>query len=195
MEINHHINVIAICGSLREGSTTHAALSVALTGAEEEGAEVELIDLRKYRAIFQSVDASDIPHEVLKLKAKVRRADGILLGTPEYHGSFSGVLKYTLDLMSYDEFENKVVGLVGVSGGRMGAVNALSMLRTVGASLRAFVIPTSVSIPQASDAFDANGNIHDLDIVERIKKVGREVTQIAALHNIRKKQRTNDSIT
>lgn len=188
MLIKNQINVVAICGSLREGSTTHAALSVALTGAEEEGAEVELIDLREYRLIFQSAIAedSDCPPEVHKLRSKVRRADGILLGTPEYHGSFSGVLKYTLDLMSYDEFENKVVGLVGVSGGRMGAVNALSMLRTVGAVLRAFVIPTSVSIPHASEAFDVNGNLHDLEMVERVKQVGREVTQIAALHNKRK---------
>ena len=189
MVSKNQINVVAICGSLREGSTTHAALSVALTGAEEEGAEVELIDLREYRLIFQSAVAekSDYPPEVLKLKAKVCRADGILLGTPEYHGSFSGVLKYALDLMGFDEFQNKVVGLVGVSGGRMGAVNALSMLRTVGASLRAFVIPTSVSIPHASGVFDAKGNLLDLEMVERVKKVGREVTQIAALHNTRKK--------
>lgn len=189
MVTDYQINVVGICGSLREGSTTHAALSIALTGAEEEGAEVELIDLREYRLIFQSVvaDEPDYPSDVLKLKDKVRRADGILLGTPEYHGSFSGVLKYVLDLMGYDEFENKIVGLIGVSGGRMGAVNALSMLRTVGASLRAFVIPTAVSIPLASEAFHANGNLNDPRLTERVKMVGREVAQIAALHKLRKK--------
>ena len=187
MVIKNQIYVVAICGSLREGSTTHSALSVALTGAEEEGAKVELIDLREYRLIFQSVvsDESDYPPDVHKLKAKVKRADGILLGTPEYHGSFSGVLKYVLDLMGFDEFEKKVIGLVGVSGGRMGAVNALSMLRTVGASLHAFVIPAAVSIPHASDAFDANGNLHDPELTERVKMVGREVTQIATLYNKR----------
>ncbi len=189
MVTDNQINVVAICGSLREGSTTHAALSAALTGAKEEGAEVELLDLREHRLIFQSAIAeeSDYPPDVLKLKAKVSGADGILLGTPEYHGGFSGVLKYALDLMGYDEFENKIVGLVGVSGGRMGAVNALSMLRTVVASLHAFVIPTAVSIPHASDAFDANGNLHDPVLAERLKSVGREVTQIAALHYMRKK--------
>lgn len=189
MVTDNQISVVGICGSLRKGSATHAALSIALTGAEEEGAEVELIDLREYQIIFQSAvaDASGYPVEVLKLKTKVRCADGILLGTPEYHGSFSGALKYALDLMGNDEFENKVVGLVGVSGGRMGAVNSLSMLRTVGASLHAFVIPTTVSIPLASEAFDVDGNLHDPELTERVKMIGREVTQIAALHKMRKK--------
>ena len=174
------INVVAICGSLRDGSTTHAALSVALAGAEDEGAEVELIDLRDYQLIFHSTAAEE--SDASKLKEKVRRAHGILLGTPEYHGSFSGVLKYVLDLMGYDEFENKVVGLIGVSGGRMGAVNALSMLRTVGASLRAWVVPTTVSIPHASEAFDENGDFHDPELARRVKLVGREVTRFAILN-------------
>ena len=174
------INVVAICGSLRDGSTTHAALSVALAGAKDEGAEVELIDLRDYQLIFHSTAAEE--SNTSKLKEKVRRAHGILLGTPEYHGSFSGVLKYVLDLMGYDEFENKVVGLIGVSGGRMGAVNALSMLRTVGASLRAWVVPTTVSIPHASDAFNEKGDFHDPELARRVKSVGREVTRFAILH-------------
>lgn len=187
MVTDNQISIVAICGSLREGSATHAALSFALTGAKEEGAEVELIDLREYRLIFQSVvgDEFDFPSEVLKFKEKVRGADGIILGTPEYHGSFSGVLKYALDLLGFDEFENKVVGLVGVSGGRTGAVNALSMLRTVSATLRAFVIPTAVSIPLATEAFDVNGNLYDTKLAERVKMVGRKVTQIAALHKKR----------
>lgn len=187
MGTENQINVVAICGSLRERSTTHAALTVALKGAEEEGADVELIDLREYQKIFHSVvaDESGFSPEVLKLKAKVKNADGIILGTPEYHGSFSGVLKYILDLMGYDEFENKVTGLVGVSGGRMGAVNALSMLRIVGATLRAFVIPTAVSIPTASEAFDVDGNLHDPELADRLRAVGREVTQIVAVHKKR----------
>ena len=186
---NQPIYVVALCGSLRAGSTTHAALTVALTGAKEAGAEVELIDFSQYQLIFYGEvrDESEYPSDVFKLRSKVRSAHGILLGTPEYHGSFSGVLKNALDLMGYEEFENKTVGLVGVSGGKMGAGNALSMLRTVGAKLRAHVIPTEVSIPQASEVFDENYNINDSDLVTRLKAVGRDVTQFAALYNTRKK--------
>ena len=112
---NQSIYVVAICGSLRRGSTTHAALQVALSAAEAAGAKVELLDLSEYELIFQGAVASesDYPSGVFKLREKVQRADGILLGSPEYHGSFSGVLKSALDLMGVDEFENKVIGLIG----------------------------------------------------------------------------------
>ena len=179
------IHVVAICGSLRDGSSTHAALQIALSGAKDAGAEVELLQLSEYELVFQGsvANESDYPPGVLKLREKVKRAHGIILGSPEYHGSFSGVLKSALDLMGFDEFENKVIGLVGVSGGRMGAANALSMLRTVGTALRAWVVPKDASIPNSSQAFDANGNLHDPELTARVKAVGKQVTAFAALRN------------
>ena len=143
------------------------------------------LKLGEYNLVFQGSVASesDYPPGVFKLREKVKRAHGILLGSPEYHGSFSGVLKSALDLMGFDEFENKVIGLVGVSGGRMGAVNALSMLRTVGTSLHAWVVPNDVSIPNSSEAFDADGNLHDAELTARVKAVGEQVTEFAALQN------------
>lgn len=183
---NHSpIYVVAICGSLREGSSTHAALQIALSGAKDAGAEVELLQLSAYDLVFQGsvANEADYPAGVFKLREKVKRADGILLGSPEYHGSFSGVLKSALDLMGFDEFENKVVGLIGVSGGRMGAANALSMLRTVGTALHAWVVPKDASIPNSSNAFDAEGNLHDAELAARVKAVGQQVTEFAALRN------------
>ena len=179
------IYVVAICGSLRQGSSTHAALKIALSAAEEAGAEVELLELSEYDLVFQGSVASEseYPPGVFRLREKVKRAHGILLGSPEYHGSFSGVLKSALDLMGFDEFENKVIGLIGVSGGRMGAVNALSMLRTVGTALHAWVVPNDVSIPNSSQAFDANGNLHDAELTTRVKAVGKQVVEFVVLRN------------
>ena len=111
---NQPIYVVAICGSLRQGSSTHAALQIALSAAEEAGAEVELLELSKYDLVFQGSVASEseYPPGVFRLREKVKRAHGILLGSPEYHGSFSGVLKSALDLMGFDEFENRLSGLL-----------------------------------------------------------------------------------
>ena len=177
--------IVALCGSLREGSSTHAALRVALSGAEEAGAAVELLELGAYQLVFQGsvANEADYPPGVLALREKVQRADGILLGSPEYHGSFSGVLKSALDLMGFDEFEGKVIGLIGVSGGRMGAANALSMLRIVGTALRAWVVPNDVSIPRSSEAFDENGNLHDAELAARVKSVGSDVAKFAAIQH------------
>ncbi len=157
------IFVVGICGSLRRKSNTRMALQIALNGAEEVGAKTKLIDLRDYNLIFceGKDNESELPEGVLKLRREVKSAGGIILGTPEYHGSVSGVLKNALDLMRFDEFEGKMIGLVGVSGGSLGAVHALNSLRTVGRALHAWVIPQQASIPNAWKAFDESGVIKD----------------------------------
>jgi FMN reductase len=66
------------------------------------------------------------------LREEVNQGQGIILGTPEYHGGYSGVLKNALDLMGFEKFEEKMLGLVGVSGGAMGAFGPMNSLREVG---------------------------------------------------------------
>jgi NAD(P)H-dependent FMN reductase len=177
------VKIIAISGSLREGSYTRAALQVVLQGAAEYGAEVKLLDLREYNLVFSGmVDEQYYPEDVFTLRREVQQAQGIILGTPEYHGSFSGVLKNALDLMSFREIEGKMIGLVGVAGGALGAVNALNSLRNVGRHLHAWVLPQQVSIPQAHKVFDKEGNIQDEKIKSRLLDIGRGVAKFATLH-------------
>jgi len=182
---NLKIRVVGIGGSLRAGSFTQQALAVALRGAAEAGAETKLIDLRDYQ--LSLCDGNDneaqYPPGVFRLREEVKRAHGILLATPEYHGSFSGVLKNALDLMGFDEFEGKLVGLVGVSGGRMGAVSALNTLRNIGRTLHAWVVPEQASLPQVHQLFDGAGNLKDKDLEKRVKEVGRQVAKFAELHS------------
>ena len=184
------IQVAGICGSLRQGSFTNMALQVALAGAKEAGAQTRLIDLREYRLIFcdGKEDESGYPTDVFKFREDVRAAQGIILATPEYHGGYSGVLKNALDLMGFEEFEGKMLGLVGVSGGGMGAFGALNNLRAVGRALHAWVIPEQASIPQAWKVFDAAGNLQDSDLEKRLKDVGRQVARFAYLHTSKQAQ-------
>ena len=134
--------VVALCGSLRRNSATRQALLVALEGAREVGAEVKLLDLRDYELAFcgEGDGESDYPADVFRLRREVSEAQGILLGTPEYHGSFSGVLKNALDLLQPEHLQGKVIGLVGVAGGALGATNALGGLRTIGRAVHAWVV-------------------------------------------------------
>ena len=112
----------------------------------------------------------------------MKRADGLILGTPEYHGGLSGVLKNALDLMSFDEFEGKMIGLVGVSGGRMGAHDALNTLRNVGRALHSWVIPEQASVPEAWKVFTDDGKITDPQLETRLKEVGSQLARFARLH-------------
>ncbi len=184
------IRIVAICGSLRANSHTRKALQLALAGAAELGAQTQLIDLQAYDLIFCDGDSADedLPEGVQRLKADVQAAHGILLGTPEYHGGYSGVLKNALDLMGFAEFEGKMIGLVGVAGGRMGAVNSLTSLRAVGRALHAWVLPEEVSIAQAGQQFDDDGNLKDARLAERLRELGRQVARFAFLHSSQQAQ-------
>ena len=185
-ESPERVRVGALCGSLRDGSYTRKALRVALAGAEEAGAEVELIDLRTFDLPFcDGSEPEDQPGDAVRLCSAVADCHGLILGTPEYHGSFSGVLKNALDLMGFDEFEGKMIGLVGVAGGTMGGLNALNSLRTVGRSLHAWVVPQQVTVPRAWRAFDSDGNPKDEGLEKRLRDVGRQVTRFAYLHGSR----------
>jgi len=179
------IRVVGICGSLRKESHTRMALKLALRGAAEGGADTQLIDLREYRLVFCDGGDNDdsLPQDVLRLREDVRRAQGVILATPEYHGGYSGVLKNALDLMGFDEFEGKMIGLVGVSGGGLGGFGALSALRSVGRALHAWVVPEQASVPHVHDVFDEHGDCKDKAIAKRLKAVGHQVAKFASLHN------------
>ena len=183
------IVVVGICGSIRRASYTRMAVQVSLQGAQEAGAQTRLIDLKDYQLVFCcGEDESAYPKDVLRLRREVRQAQGIILGTPEYHGGVSGVLKNALDLMGFDEFRGKMIGLVGVSGGAQGAVHSLNSLRTVGRALHAWVIPEQASVPEAWKVFDQSGVLKDSKLEERVKNVGRQVARFAYLHNSDKAQ-------
>lgn len=187
-KVRDQIRIVAICGSLRLGSYTRMALQVALRGTHEIGAEVKLINLRDYQLIFcdGKENESGYPNDVFRLRDEVKSAHGVILGTPEYHGGVSGVLKNALDLMGFEELEGKMLGLVGVSGGALGAVHALSHLRTVGRALHAWVIPDQVAISEAWKVFDEEGNLKNLEVEKRLLELGRQVARFSYLHSSEK---------
>jgi FMN reductase len=176
--------IVGISGSLRSGSYTTLAVRLALKGAEELECQTKLINLRDYQLLFcdGKDDESQFPKDVFRLREEVKQAHGIILGTPEYHGGYSGVLKNALDLMGFEEFEGKMLGLLGVSGGAMGAFGAMNSLREVGRALHAWVVPEQASIPQAWQEFDDAGNLKNPKLDERVRQVGRQVARFAYLH-------------
>ncbi len=177
--------IVGLSGSLRPGSYTRKAVLIALEGAKGAGADTRLLDLRDYDLPFSSGNPKDrsYPPDVFRLRADIQGADGLILGSPEYHGGMSGVLKNAIDLMGFREFEGKLIGLVGVSGGLMGAANALVTLRNVGRALHAWVTPDQVSIPQAWRKFDKDGELNDEAIRKRLRRLGQEVVHYSSLHD------------
>lgn len=182
------ITIVGLPGSLRTTSFTRMAVSVALEGAAELGVATRLLDLRDYDLVLSNgnEDESVYPEGVFRLREEFRQAHGIILGTPEYHGGYSGVLKNAIDLMGFHQFEAKIIGLVGVGGGSLGALNALNGLRVVGRSLHAWVVPEQVSVPQAWKQFTRDGQPKDPELEQRLKDVGRQVARFSFLHTSEK---------
>ena len=169
-------HVVALCGSLRDGSYTRLALEVALAECEAMGASTDLIDLRDLDIAVFDADAREVG-DALALKERVREADSVLLGTPSYHGSYSSILKTALDYCGFDEFENTTVGLLSVSGGAF-PITPLDHLRSVARALNAWVIPHHAAVPRASGKFE-NGELVDDGSRERVATLGRRAVEYA----------------
>jgi len=163
--------VVAIAGSLRETSTTRLALEHALDAAQEAGGETELVDLREWDLPLFDPDDRD-RGDAARLKRLVAEADAVLLGTPVYHGMVSSALKSAFDYLGRDEFDDTTVGLLATAGGGSYA-QTLEHLRTGVRTVHGWCLPHEVGIRGASDAFDADGEITDPAIEERVRRLGR----------------------
>jgi FMN reductase len=159
--------VVAMSGSLRSGSHSYQALIQAVERIRGLGAEVEVFDLRELTLPF-CTGADDYPEfpDVQRLKVAVTEADAIVLATPEYHGSLSGVLKNALDLLGFDQFSGKVTGVISVLGGQANS-NALNDLRTILRWIHAWVIPEQIAVGEAWKAFSPEGKLVDAKLAKR----------------------------
>lgn len=171
------VKIVGIAGSLRPDSYSHRALQVAAERAKQHGASVEILDVREMDLPFCD-GTGDYPGypDVERLREVVKQADGLILATPEYHGSVSGVLKNVLDLMSFEHLSGKVTGVISVLGGQSNS-NALNDLRVIMRWVHAWVIPEQVAIGQAWQAFNEQGQLRDEKLAERMDGFAKSLVE------------------
>lgn len=171
------VKIVGIAGSLRADSYSQQALKVAVQRVQALGAEAEILDLRTLNLPFcdGGSDYPDYP-DVIKLRQTVQQADGLILATPEYHGSVSGVLKNALDLMSFDQLSGKVTGVISVLGGQPNS-NALNDLRLILRWVHSWVIPEQVAIGQAWNAFSQDGKLLDEKLSNRFDEFAQSLVE------------------
>lgn len=174
------VKILGICGSLREPSVTRQMVERVLDASRQQsGVETELLDLKDYALPFcdgrLNNDDSYGP-VVTALRKKVKEADAFVVGTPQYHGGYSGVLKNFLDLNCGQVFKDKWVALVGAAGGRLGGESALNQLMEVFKTLNAICLPTQATVGK-SDVSD--GQITNPMVLARLDAMGRQLAQWA----------------
>lgn len=140
---------LIIVGSTKIGSHTTALAHFLKGHFEEHDFEAEIFDLAE-RPIHQldvsgvSNPSEDYKQNLQDLQSKAREADFFVLGTPNYHGSYSGILKNALDHLTMDDFKMKPVGLIGNSGGIVSS-EPLSHLRLIVRTLLGIAVPTQIA--------------------------------------------------
>ncbi|MFD1957437.1 NADPH-dependent FMN reductase [Paenibacillus thailandensis] len=157
------MKIVMIAGSNRRNATSTILVKAMARRLERMQAEVDLFDLAETPLPFYSPDESFASHAgVQRLNRLMLEADGIVLATPEYHGSISGVLKNALDFLGQDHFAGKPVLSVSSAGGAVG-VSSLMQLQTIVRNLHGINCPEWISIGGAQRARYENPSDAALD--------------------------------
>ena len=130
------MNILLLNGSPAKPSHTSATLRVLAGCFEGDGHECELLDLVDFGLPVNDpiyhADAMQSPNQKVKeLATKVKQAEVVVLGTPLYHGSFSGLLKSALDNLDGDAFQSKEIILVANASGARASMQAAQHLVVV----------------------------------------------------------------
>ncbi len=113
----------------------------------------------------------------------VTEATGVLLATPEYHGSYSSVIKLLIENLGFPSaLAGKPVALLGVAAGQIGAVKALEHLRGVCSHVGALVLPGSVSVAGVQKLFDEEGRCLDEGVERRVRGVATSLVDYIEGH-------------
>lgn len=178
----NRIKIAAIIGSVRPNNLTARALFIVIDEIKKyPQVDLEIIDPSRLNLDLpgKESDNSSAPW----LQKIVSQATGVILSTPEYHGSYSSVIKLVIDNLGYPSvLSGKPVALLGVAAGQIGAVTALEHLRSVCSHVGAIVLPWSISVARAHTLFDEKGRCLDKKIEKEIRSVAVELISYIKTH-------------
>lgn len=158
------VHVLGISGSLRAGSYNTQLLHAA-EQVMPEAMALEIFDLAPIPLYNDDVRREGYPPPAQAFRERIAAADAVLIATPEYNGSYTGVLKNALDWASRrpdPPLGGKPAAIMGASTGNFGTAKAQLHLRGVCASLDMHVVNRpGVLVMRAQDKFDAEGRLTD----------------------------------
>lgn len=164
------IGVVVINGSVRPGNFTSMASAYVVD------------ELRKHpKVLVTEVHPGelDLPFPGMRpnapgtkeLQRIVSQATGVVLVTPEYHGSFSSVMKLVIENLGFPSvLAGKPVALLGVAAGTIGAIKSLEHLRSVVSHVGAIALPLPISIANVQKVFDRDGHILDPSVEKAVRQ-------------------------
>ncbi len=172
------ILIVAVPGSVRPGNYTGKALALVM----DELATIDSVTPQRLDPADLDLPVpgrQSLDQEALsKFRESISAATGVILATPEYHGSFSSVMKLVIENLGFPSvLSGKPVALLGVAAGQIGAIKATEQLRSVCSHIGALVLPGTVSVANVQQVFDEEGHCLDPKIERRIRSVASNLIE------------------
>ena len=178
--------IVGLGGTMTTNSSSERVLRRVLAACEDQGAATRLFD----------GDALDLPmygygtprtDKAVALIDGLRNADGIVIASPGYHGTVSGLIKNALDYvedMARDArpyFEGRAVGVIAVAAGWQATGTTLATLRSIVHALRGWPTPLAVTVNSMMPVFDDAGGISDAGLGTQLDVLARQVVGFARM--------------
>ncbi len=179
--------IVGLGGTPRPSSTTERALRISLRAAETAGAATELITGPDLVMPMYVPGGTDHSPEGGRLVDLFRRCDGLIIASPAYHGSVSGLVKNALDYIEDLRSDERIyldglaVGLIACAAGWQGAGQTLGTLRGIVHALRGWPTPLGATLNSSAPLFDEAGECVDLSTKFQLDTVGRQVVEFARM--------------
>lgn len=170
-------HLLGVSGSLREKSRTALALRHLLNFAEKHGAETRMLDLRTIELPLYRPDGPGGSAAEVRLGADMHWASGVVLASPDYHGSMSGTMKNFLDY-NWEECAGKVFGYICSSHEK--GLTVMEQMRTVIRQCYGWSMPYGVSFDGRTD-FDSDGTLKNAKVEARLRMMARDLFVYGAL--------------
>ena len=189
--MSHAPRILAFAGSTRTESHNKKLVRLGAELARAHGADVTLIDLRDFPMPLYDGElesAEGLPESAKQLKELMKAHSGFLISSPEYNSSISGVLKNAIDWASREGegetplmcFKGKVAAIVSASPGKLGGLRGLVTVRSILANIGVIVLPESLSVGFAHEAFAADGTLKDAQQHKALDRAAARLVEVTA---------------
>ena len=184
---------LLVCAGSARADSQHRKLARAAEAALiAAGAEATFVEIGEYDLPLYNQDieeAAGTPAAARELRDMLVAHDGLALASPEYNGSYSPLLKNTIDWVSRPmagerhsaAFHSKVAGLMSTAPGPGGGREGLRHLRELLEWLNVTVIPEQLAVPRSSQAFDAAGNLARPSDIQAMQVWGEQLVNCVQL--------------
>jgi FMN reductase len=179
--------IVGIGGTTRSDSSSQKALHVALMAARAAGAETILLSGKELQFPIYEPHDRVRTEDARRFIDLLRNSNGLLIASPGYHGSISGLIKnaldYIEDLRDSDPpyLDGRAVGCIACAYGWQAAGTTLAAMRSIVHALRGWPTPMGATINSTLSLFDDDGICEDDSARFQLELVGRQVVDFARM--------------